>query len=83
MTNRSYKEQIKYLAHKHKDTVDHISTVHFYYSCAEWPDFIKQTSEHYQQPTKKVVDDLDHYRNSFQFQKDRKEMEALLAQEAA
>lgn len=81
MRQKSYKEQIRFLAHLHKETIDKISSPSFYYFNPQWPEFIASTSEFYQQPVRKVVDDLVGYRNSFTFQKDRTYMLAILAAE--
>lgn len=81
MRQKSYKEQIKFLAHLHKETIDKISSPSFYYFNPQWPEFITSTSEFYQQPVRKVVDDLVGYRNSFTFQKEKAFMAALLAAE--
>lgn len=82
MRRKSYKEHIKLLAHKHKDAIDEISKPSFYYFNPIWPEFITATSDHYQHPVRKVVDDLVHYRNSFTFQKDKASMAALIATES-
>ncbi len=81
--SKPYKEQIKFLAHQHKEAIDQISAPSFYYYNPAWPDFILEASEFYQHPVRKVVDDLVNYRNSFSFQKDRTFMVALLAQRGA
>ena len=83
MTKKSYKEQIKFLAHLHKEEIDEIGKPSFYYYNPVWPEFILATSEHYGHPARKIVDDLMQYRNSFTFQKDRSFMLAMISKEAA